>query len=120
MPRTSRNMPRASRNMPLTLQECQDRLVTLRINSRDLLLRHRIQNRDLRRDNQDLRRDNDLLTIQYNNILQENDRLYNQLAEQYGPNNPSDDDYLTPDADGETIDIDDEDERNHTLVPIGR
>ena len=94
-------MRRSSRSMPRTLPECRRRLETLRINSRDLVIRHRIQNQRLRRDNQ-------LLMIHYNNILQENDRLHNQLAEQHGPNNPSDDDYLTPDIDGETIDIEDE------------
>lgn len=75
-------------NLRLQVQDCEDRLRRLTHNARVEIFQQANQLRTLQREH-------NALYNAYNHILHENDRLHNRLALAMGPNNPSDDEYIS-------------------------
>ncbi len=84
-------------NLRLQVQDCENRLRRLTHNARVEIFQQANQLRNLQREH------NDLYNA-YDHVLHENDSLHNRLALAMGPNNPSDDEYISA-TDDEDIPI---------------
>lgn len=75
-------------NLRLQVLDCEDRLQRLTHNARVEIFQQANQLRTLQREH-------NALYNAYNHILHQNDSLHNRLALAMGPNNPSDDEYVS-------------------------